>query len=565
MSTLDEATQHGSAHRERGLAAHSEEIDEVEGYEFHFQLPKEGLALRSVAIVDGVPELFFTASPKVPTITEEDVAIACRLASEERRPEFFYITIPPGHPFFGRQYKRYCPQWLRGTSVGELLSRADWCMKCLHIGTRSNESKSEFWSWSKTSQLEGLAAWPDFPTNAKPSGGSIIMSCESVRVQKEEDSLVFLDEPKMKIDDQINSLYSKYITEMYPSIAYYDEPLFLKMQELPKLILAAEWLKEKEVRISRKWMAQHTAKTQVTGPPVRRKKPPNEMLPQLTQVKVPSSDVAVKTWEAEQYRCLSKCGVRRLYGWHDHGSHEMVMFTDDGKAFKQQQSMRMVIEKHVTIDDKPVPPVKFMLNIPLPPNTPTPAMTEIEGEITKQLQPSSNEISHPLGPMVVDVKIGKTVDEKSIELVTTNTISPCPPLALPQLKETNILRASVSDYDRLYDGYADPNMPVGITESGEPIIPHVQSWSQLHSESVPWPHTWQMPYIGVGEPAASGGVSTRNIPVTEVPVRPPKMEAGGIKRERVDQYGRCGDQLSVQAQREVTQGSVCIQANCTGN
>ena len=54
----------------------------------------------------------------------------------------------------------------------------------------------------------------------------------------------------MKIVDASNSLYSKYISEIYPSIAYHDEPRFLKMQELIKLILAAEWLTEKGVRKS---------------------------------------------------------------------------------------------------------------------------------------------------------------------------------------------------------------------------------------------------------------------------------------------------------------------------
>ena len=65
---------------------------------------------------------------------------------------------------------------------------------------------------------------------------------------------------RKKIVDDSNSLYSKYISEMYRSIAYHDEPCFLKMQELIKLILAAEWLIEKGVGVSKKWMMAHTAK-----------------------------------------------------------------------------------------------------------------------------------------------------------------------------------------------------------------------------------------------------------------------------------------------------------------
>ncbi len=528
---------------------------EDEGCKFCFKLPKDGLALRSVAIVEGVPELRFDASPKVPTITEEDAAIACRLASEEKRPEFFYIGIPFGHPFFGRQYKNYRPDWLRGTSVGELLSESDWAMKCLHIGARSNESKTAFMSWSKTSQLQGLATWPDFPSGEdNPSVGSVIMSCESVKVQKGDDFLQFLEEPKMKIEDQTNPLYSRFITEKLPSIAYYDEPLFLKMQEILKLILVAEWLKEKGVKISQQWIEQHTTGPGVGDSSFRAVEPPSKIIPRPTNVMVPSSDVAVKTREAEQYRFLAECGVRRCYGWHDHGSGEMEMFMEDGKPFIQRKSVRAVVDKRVTVCDQEIDAAKIMLNIQLPPNVPTPVMTaESEEKITKLLPPSSNEeVSGPLGPMVLDVKVDKHITEESVELTVARTMQICPPHALPQMKDTTVIRVSVSDYDKLYGSY-DPNEPLGITENGEPIIPQVESWSELFSQTVPWPHTWQFPYIGVGEPAASGGVSTRSIPVTETPVR-----AERSKREWVPhgQYKSSGDQLAVRAQHGISEGMI---------
>ena len=144
----------------------------------------------------------------------------------------------------------------------------------------------------------------------------------------------------MKIVNPSNSLYSKYISEMYLSVAYHDEPRFLKMQELIKLILAAEWLIAKGVRVSKQWMIVHTAKPRQVEKAIeggteshqdKVKNPPKEMIPpQPAVVRVPSTDVSVKTLEAEQYRCLAKCGVGRRYGWHDFGSNEVIMFDEDG-------------------------------------------------------------------------------------------------------------------------------------------------------------------------------------------------------------------------------------------
>ena len=71
------------------------------------------------------------------------------------------------------------------------------------------------------------------------------MTCKSVTVQESDEELIFVEEPKMAITDQTNSTYTKYITEMYDSIAYHDEPQFLIMREVPKMTLAAEWLKKK--------------------------------------------------------------------------------------------------------------------------------------------------------------------------------------------------------------------------------------------------------------------------------------------------------------------------------
>ncbi len=63
----------------------------------------------------------------------------------------------------------------------------------------------------------------------------------------------------MKIIDQLSESYSAHITKHLPSVAYHDEPKFLKMQEVIKLILAMEWLyNEKKVRVNQNWIQFHT-------------------------------------------------------------------------------------------------------------------------------------------------------------------------------------------------------------------------------------------------------------------------------------------------------------------
>ena len=534
---------------------------EDDGFAFHFTLPPDGLALRSVAIVDGVPEIRFDASHKVPTVTEEDVAIALRLASEGNRPEFFFIPIPFGHPFYGRQFNQYKPQWLRETSVGNLLFDADWSMKCLGVGARSNDEKSEFWGWQKTSQLEGLATVLNFPSDT-PSG-SIIMSCESAKVQNDENEMVFPEEPKMKIVDDTSSLYSKYISDIYPNVAYHDEPRFLKMQELIKLILAAEWLIEKGVRVSKKWMMEHTAKPRQVEKAIEGgaeshqenvKSPPKEMIPsQPAIVKVPSSDVSVKTLEAEQY------GKGCRYGWRDSGSKEMVVFDENGTLCLRQQSLKIVVNHHVRVEGQLIALGFVRLSLPLPLNTPTPSMTELESEVMKQLPQSfRQEIPTTLGHMLVDVTVDhKTVSKDGVELKLEKTIQPCSPLTRPQWKETTCTKASLNDYNLLY-GRMDPNQPIRPKIPGvcEEIIPNVESWNELFNETVPWACVWQKPH-DIGDrvfvtSVVSGGVSTRSFRVEEEPrvrVKVPSRETPWV-----DHYKKRGSQLVVQAQRQMEHG-----------
>ena len=232
-----------------------------DGVAFRYKFPKgTDFALRSVGIYGGVPEFHFSTSNKVPSITEEDVAVCVQLCHEKKRPEFFYCPFLPNHPFacLGRHYKHYNPGWLRGTFVGELFAEVDWKMKGLDADVMSDESKETFWSWSKASKLDGLATWDKF-TREKDSG-QVLMTCESVDVSESENELLFVGEPKMKIDVTTSPSYTDYLTENFDSIAYHDEPTFLKMKEIVKLMLAVEWLRDNGVEFSDEWLKEHTNK-----------------------------------------------------------------------------------------------------------------------------------------------------------------------------------------------------------------------------------------------------------------------------------------------------------------
>ena len=71
-----------------------------------------------------------------------------------------------------------------GTSIRETLADADWAMKCLHVGVRSDRDKKVFQNWSETSKLTNLRTREDF--NEDFPGASIIMQCDSVNVNEEK-------------------------------------------------------------------------------------------------------------------------------------------------------------------------------------------------------------------------------------------------------------------------------------------------------------------------------------------------------------------------------------------
>ncbi len=238
-------------------------VDEYDdGLAFRFEMPKEDLSLRGVRIEDGVPTLLFSVAKKVPTINEEEVAMCIRLSQENKRPEFSYNRFLPNHPLAetGRHFKHYKPLYMRRTSIGETLAEIDWQMKCLTVGVRSDRNKEKFWSWTETSKVDGLASHENFEIDRSKSG-SVYMKCKRVSICEDSNQIVFEGEPEMAIDCEMCPAYSRYITEHFDSVAYYDEPLFLKMKEYIKLILAVEWLKKKGVQFSRNWIREHTAPT----------------------------------------------------------------------------------------------------------------------------------------------------------------------------------------------------------------------------------------------------------------------------------------------------------------
>ncbi|XP_062505264.1 uncharacterized protein LOC134181976 [Corticium candelabrum] len=242
---------------------------------FQFSLP-EGLALRGCRFEDNVPVLLFTSCPKMPTIMEEDLAVVLRTVyCDDTYPSFFFHTVTnPYHPFLGNWLKTFSPNWIRGTGLGELLFEADWIMKCLMAGVRSNKEMTKYAAWEKTSNLDDFASKLDFFPDDNPTLPAVYMSCCLLEVYETDNELWFPKEPKIRIDDHSCKAYSNYITDIFDSIAYHDEPLLLKVREVPKLVLLARWLKDRAVKISVDWMMEKTKPLADNEVQVARRYPP---------------------------------------------------------------------------------------------------------------------------------------------------------------------------------------------------------------------------------------------------------------------------------------------------
>lgn len=513
---------------------------------FSFELPKNDLALDSVKVdSQGVPEFYFRASKNVPTLLDEDIAAVFRLVLENKYPEFFYLSFPPTHPLHkSRFFKYYSPTWLKGTSVGELLSESDWDMKCLSLGTETDEEKTVFKSRSRSSRLKGLATKVDFPVDK--ASASMIMSCESIRVQKGEDEIRFPEEPKMQIKAGTSLSYSEYITKHFQSIGLYDEPRFLKMQELIKLHHAVEWLcKVKGVQVNREWMMKCTNKTTSADAPLMleaRKKPPKKMIPQPPAFKQPDSDI--HSWQVELLKPYFKRDAR--YGYHDHRSSAMITFKEDGMPCPPQKYLHWSVEYHTnTLPFE----IKSLCHIPIKYQP-----AEFRDRLLQLLpKHSKKELKIQPADFSSDIEVDESADESGMEVrvtTTTKALETSHPLSLVPLQETLIVTAN----DGKQYKNEDPNQAIEMLmdDREATIIPKVKSWDELISEyTVPIPCMWLNQSDELGQPAAMGGVSTRDIRVQEeaLPTRAAHKETLWK-----DGFKRSGHLLGVRGQHITAQG-----------
>lgn len=221
-------------------------------------LPKKGWAVRGVAIENVYGEdrptlVFEKATEDLTTPSTEDFAVALRLAIENTRPKFEFIPIQRRHPFEGRHYNNYSPSWLKQTAWGDVMFEADVDMKRLsHCMRREGDSYL-----SSESIYPGLKGSEKFPcTYSGPS--PIYLTCKSVKVCTSSRSCFFMGEPDMQITLDRSPDYSKYMSSLYPVFAHKDALSFLRVQELPKLICAAEWLLDQGIEIDEDWIKEKT-------------------------------------------------------------------------------------------------------------------------------------------------------------------------------------------------------------------------------------------------------------------------------------------------------------------
>ncbi len=506
---------------------------------FLYNLPEDGLALRSVSISNGVPETTFEALSNVPTITEGDWATAFRLVSENTRPGFAYVNFHPFHPLESRWYMEYTPAWLRWTSIGKLLADADWIMKGIHVGVRTDESKQVYKSWKKSSHLQGLKTKLDFPIDAESTNHTIWMSCESAEIQEGENELYFPTEPKMQIKNGTRPLYSDYITEIYPNVAYHDEPKLLKMQEIIKLILAVEWLWEKGVRVSKEWMQMHTSES-ISGIKSevllqKRRKVPRRMIPRPSNMNRPTIDVRRNAMrDSEGKEIIRRSEEKQFYGYYDCNDTEMKVFSDSGKLIIHQKSLKIGFRHN----SDPC----FGLYIPVPQNE----ESKVRRYLQKPLPKLRKEIAECL-PQSEDASLQRESGALHVRFDRTSDSD-------PDAKDTMVVSATMNDDLNSILSGMNPNDPIRPKIPGicDAIIPNVSSWQELISEfTVPRPRVWLYPGHGDTVLTTSGGISTRDFPVRREPFQ---ERARDRRMEEVDHYRRDRHTLSVRAQYIVSQG-----------
>ncbi|KAL5509154.1 hypothetical protein EMCRGX_G004464 [Ephydatia muelleri] len=501
-----------------------------DGFALQFTPHADNQALRSVAINrDGVPELRFDSALHTPSLKEEDVATVCRLVFKGERPNFTYRAIDESHPFYGRQYMVYDPPWLKGTSVGDVLSEVDWKMKCLNVGAQTDKSKKVFYSREMTSVTEGLATLLDFEDDKSSSPGYMFTRCDGVQVQEYDDEMVFYSGPKLRIDYYKSEAYSKYITRVLPLIAEHDEPSFLKLQEIIKMVLAAEWFKEKGIQMSEKWM-ENCACCKETA--MSRTSTDNSDHSQLlceikNSISRPRQAVDISMRENEREQSGSKLAGKGInndaticYGWYDSGSGEMVQYREDGEWFKEHQLVRTYTEQVVTVNGKRVDSKVWLTNlgILLPNKLRVNDIWKLENNLVAVKE--HHDVFTPIGPFTVNIQADRITEERGKKITITAEIQPSVfkhAKCLPCVKITTTVRESTHDWDFVYQGLSPqrPMMPVPEV-SDCPQSPDVVSWNELYSQTVPWPRVWISSSEGPGVLSATGGVRTDTIPIERV-------------------------------------------------
>ena len=482
-----------------------------DGFTFPIGRPRGGRALRSVAIVHGAPELRFDQSNHTPSLTEDEVAAVCRLVYEGVRPQFSFIGIPFGHPFFGRQYKKFDPPWLNGTALGELLFEVDWKMKCLSIGLQTDEAKSVFFSREKTSKTKGLATCLDF--DSPTDSGSIFMSSGDVPVVQYDDELVFKNDPNLSVISDHRPNYRKYINRVLPKIAEYDEPHFTKFQEVLKMILAVEWLRDKGIEMSEKWM---TTSAKCSSKSHAAQLPANDNdtaecqgvlgLSTNSTAKeciTSSVDVSPNEEETENFRRVAASSGGIWYGWQDEGSGEMVQFTENGELCAEVKSERMSITQCVMVDGVRLSMEEWLKKGGM--------MRMLNAHPFGKEQPEQDVTSGHEFSEIVKVDTHMSDDYECKE--TTVTLDIC-----PGTKIVTVIRASAKDLNTVYKDFPT-------------CIPGVESWNDLLDQTVPWPRVWLTSRDGAGLLTVGGGVRTDTM--RAVPERP---RDGEHSRRKADQY-----------------------------
>jgi hypothetical protein len=306
--------------------------------------------------------------------------------------------------------------------------------------------------------------------------------------------IIFPKEPEMKITDEKSPLYSQYITDMYDSVGYYDEPKLLKLRELIKLILAVEWLyKEKGIRMNKKWIRYHTSKDASYLDLSTMKEPPTKMIPRPPVFKAPSSDVAVYNSRLGVYKaCVKKHMGERRWGYYDRKTASVISFKGDGTRCPSQ---------------------KFRSAGP-----PEEALSEAK-RITELLPMKLHQYAAQF--------LTAVAGESEFELES----HPSRELAISQLTTT-----IATDCKLLTNAW--PIIP-GIDEAD------VKSREKLIADwTVPIPCVFAQ---GEWQPSCMGGVSTYDIPVEEQP-----MHAMPAHKEAAwkGNYKRRGHQLVVRAEEQ---------------